>query len=148
MHYVKYLLLSDSDRDLTVSRITVSIPLNTGVIGGEVSRIELRLPVNISFDDFMSRVCTRMGLDPQTARLGFKYPRDPRRGRWHDLASEEHLRAAMDRGVGYISRARKRRIVLEIENLVRARLSVIIPPTFIDLSLAACSPYSSSCKEP
>jgi hypothetical protein len=59
-----------------------------------------------------------MGLDPRNASLGYKYPRDSRRSQWHALANEENLRVAMDRGVGYIRRARKRRIILEIENLV------------------------------
>lgn len=87
-------------------------------MGGEISRIVLRLPVDLSFEDFMSRVCARMGLDPHDASLGYKYPRDLRRSQWHTLANEENLRAAMDRGVEYIRRARKRRIILEIENLV------------------------------
>lgn len=88
-------------------------------MGGEVSRILLRLPVDIPFEDFMSRVCARMGLDPRNARLGYKYlAKDPRRSQWHALANEENLRAAMDRGVGYIRRARKHRVILEIENLV------------------------------
>jgi hypothetical protein len=87
-------------------------------VGGEVSRITLRLPVDIPFGDFMSRVCARMGLDPRNARLGYKYiGRDPRRNPWHALTNEEDLRAAMDRGVGYIRRARKCRMILEIENL-------------------------------
>jgi hypothetical protein len=87
-------------------------------MGGKVSRIVLRLPVDIPFEDFMSRVCARMGLDPRNANLGYKYPKDLRRSQWHALANEEDLRAAMDRGVGYIHRARKRRIILEVENLV------------------------------
>lgn len=103
---------------MTVGRIDVSIPLNTGIMGGEISRIILRLPVDIPYEDFMSRVCARMGLDPHNARLGFKYPRDACRAQWHALANEEHLRAAMDCGMAYICHARKRRIVLKIENLV------------------------------
>jgi hypothetical protein len=112
-------------------------------MGGEVSRILLRLPVDIPFGDFMSRVCARMGLDPRNASLGYKYVgRDPRRSPWHALANEENLRAAMDRGVGYIRRARKHRMILEIENLVRIVLSSLLIRRLICV-LATSSSYSS-----
>lgn len=103
-------------------------------MGGEINRIVLRLPADISFDDFMSRVCARMGLNPRDARLGYKYPRDLRRSQWHALANEVDLRAAMDRGIGYIRRARKHRVILEIENLV----CLILIFQFADPAIYCC----------
>lgn len=120
--------------NLTVFHIDVSIPLNTGIIGGEVSRIVLRLPVDIPFEDFMSRVCARMGLNPRDASLGYKYPKDLRRSQWHALANEVDLQAAMDCGIGYICRAQKHQVILEIENLV----CLILIFQFTDHAINCC----------
>jgi hypothetical protein len=92
--------------------------LNTGVVGGIISRVELHLPVDISFEDFFSRVCARMDLDPLTAELGYKFHTDRRRDAYHQLANEAQLRTAMTHGVGLMQRVRTRRVTLEIENLV------------------------------
>lgn len=126
---------------MTGNYIDVSIPLNTGIIGGEVDRIVLKLPINIPFEDFMSQVCARMGLDPRDASLGYKYKKDLRRSQWHPLASKENLQVAMDRGAGYIRRARKHLVVLQIENLVRAiSLLLTYPLIYIHICLKRSAP--------
>ena len=53
--------------------ISISVPLNSGVVGAVVSRATLRLPLDIPFQDFYTRVCMRMDLDPLEAALGYKF---------------------------------------------------------------------------
>lgn len=59
-----------------------------------------------------------MDLDPLKCHLGYKYHDDKRRGDSHQLTDEDQWRAAIDHGIQLIRRARTRRVVLEIENLV------------------------------
>ena len=60
-----------------------------------------------------------MDVNPQDTAIGYKFNQDPHRADYSPLADDEDLRTAMARGVSLIQRARKRRVVLEIENLVR-----------------------------
>lgn len=106
--------------------LDVSVPRNTGVIGGAVSWITLRLPGNTPFDDFFARVCANMDLDPATAQLGYKFHTDRVRDPPHRLSNKQELRQAMTYGLGLIRRARSRRIVMQIQNLVR-----LLPSHFI-----------------
>ena len=73
------------------ANINVSVPLNTGIVGGTVSRVTLRLALDISFQDFFSRVCARMDLDPLKASLGYKFHTDRARDPPHCLSKEEEL---------------------------------------------------------
>lgn len=59
-----------------------------------------------------------MELDPLTAQVGYKFDNDPKRGEPKVLTCEEDLRQAMDHGLEKIRRARTRRVVMEIYNLV------------------------------
>ena len=77
-----------------VSNIDISLPLNTGIVGGVVSRIILRLPVDIPFADFFSQICARMDLNPIEANLGYKFPCDKARDPPHQLSNDEQLHAA------------------------------------------------------
>ena len=79
-------------------QIDVSIPLNTGVAGGVTVRANLRLPTDLSFQDFFSHVCTHMDLDPLDAKLGYKYAFDRARDPPNQLSSEEELCVAMEKG--------------------------------------------------
>ncbi|KAG1719586.1 hypothetical protein EDB19DRAFT_1620925, partial [Suillus lakei] len=97
----------------------VSVPLNTGVVGGRVSRVQIRFPVDIPFGDFFSRICAKMDLDPVNAELGYKFHNDRVRDAPHQLSNEQQLREAFEQGCMLIKRARSRRVVLEIHNLVR-----------------------------
>lgn len=58
------------------ANISVSVPLNSGVVGGVVSCALLRLPLDIPFRDFFSHVCTCMDLDPLEATLRYKFHTD------------------------------------------------------------------------
>jgi hypothetical protein len=59
-----------------------------------------------------------MGLQRRDALLGYKFNKDLRRAPYHRLTNGDELRAAMARGADLIERARTRRVVLEIQNMV------------------------------
>ena len=98
--------------------IDVSILLNTGVVGGVIVRVNLRLPTDIPFADFFNRVCARMDLDPLDAKLGYKYGSDRVRDPPNQLSNEEELRVAMEKGRNKLRLARTQEVILEIHNLV------------------------------
>ena len=101
------------------------MPLNTGLVGGIVTRDKFNVPTNISFEDMFSRLCARMDLNPRDASLGYRFNKDLRRTPYKELANEDQLRTAMANGVGLIERARTKPVVLEIQNLVQSYYSVI-----------------------
>ncbi|KAF7966489.1 hypothetical protein HWV62_38126 [Athelia sp. TMB] len=110
-----------TNSSIQAPNIDVSVPLNTGVVGAVVVRVTLRLPTNIPFEDFFSRICARMDLDPLTASLGYKYASDRVRDPPHQLSNEQELWVAMEKGVNKIRHARTREVILEIHNLLPAQ---------------------------
>ena len=68
-----------------------------------------------------------MGINTDTAILGYKFLKDARSGDWHDLSDESQLRFAIQRGRGLISRATKYtdRVKLQIHNMVGLRLKLL-----------------------
>lgn len=100
----------------------VSVPQHTAVIGGVVTRAQLRLPTSLSFADFYSRVCARMDLDPLTARIGYKISGDRVRDDPNQLSNVDDYRFAVQKVVDKASRARSRAVVLELFNLVHSFL--------------------------
>lgn len=105
---------------LVVYHIPISIPLHTGHT--RTAFEEIVIPTNISFEDFYFRVCAKMGLESETVSLGYKFNKDLRRDPYRHLANEHQLRVALARGADLIDRARKRRVVLEIQNMVSTSL--------------------------
>jgi hypothetical protein len=65
-----------------------------------------------------------MDLEPQNAVLGYKFNKDRRCDPYLNLTNGDQLRAAMAKGADLIERARTRRVVLEIQNLVRPYLNL------------------------
>jgi hypothetical protein len=72
-----------------LSAINFSIPLNTNVVGGIVTYIPLRLPSNLPFEDFFSRICARMDLEPLDAELGYRFEGDRAQDPTFRLANNE-----------------------------------------------------------
>lgn len=103
---------------VNATHITLSVPLNTNVVGGIVSQKPLHLPVDLSFEDFFTRVCAHMELDPLNVNIGYKFSGDRKTDPAFRLATEEDLRGAMQRGIDKIRRARSREVIMEIFNLV------------------------------
>ncbi|KAJ2911982.1 hypothetical protein MD484_g8432, partial [Candolleomyces efflorescens] len=102
------------------TQVTVIVPLNTGVVGGIITLIPLKLPADLPFRDFWDRVCAHMDLEPLEARLGYKTTGDPARMEPYRLMNEEDLRVAMGKVLEKVKRARTRDIVMEISNLLLA----------------------------
>jgi|ERR1700691_1470535 hypothetical protein len=113
--------ISDSRSNiLVVCHIAVSLAIRTGQV--RTTFDEIVIPTNISFEDFYFKVCRKMGLESKTASLGYKFNKDLRREPYQDLANEHQLRVALARGADLIERARKRRVVLEVQNIVSTSL--------------------------
>jgi len=58
---------------VNATQITLSVPLNTNVVGGIVSQKPLCLPVDLSFKDSFTHVCAHMELNPLNANIGYKF---------------------------------------------------------------------------
>jgi hypothetical protein len=108
--------------------LTFSIPLNTGVVGGIVTRISLQLPTDILFEDFISRVCARMDLNPADSLLGYKLSGDAIRTPPYNLSNEDELREAITKGIKKTQRARSLEVFIEIHNMVRDSMIWIYSP--------------------
>ena len=107
-----------------ISHISLTVPLNTGVVGGMVTQTPLRLPVDLPFDDFFSRVCARMDLEPLEASIGYKFSGDRKTDAPFRLSSEDELRGAMAKGIEKMKRARTKAVIMEIFNLVCHFMSI------------------------
>ncbi|KAF9790818.1 hypothetical protein BJ322DRAFT_999049, partial [Thelephora terrestris] len=97
--------------------VTVSVPLNTAVVGGLVARRELRISSDVTFADFYSRMCTNMDLDPTEASIGYKFHTDRARDPPCELSNESDYLPMMQEMVRKILAARSRNPVLFLHNL-------------------------------
>ena len=104
---------------MAVSHLNFSVPLNTAQVGGHISRALLRLPCDLSFEDFWSRICAKMDLDVQDAKIGYKYQADRVGDAPRILSSDDDLRAAIEHAQGLVRRARTKKVEIMIHNLVR-----------------------------
>ena len=102
--------------------VTVSVPLNTTIVGGLVTRRELRISSDLIFADFYSRMCANMDLDPSGASIGYKFHTDRAKDVPHQLNNESEYLAMMQEMVRKVLAARTRNPVLFLHNLVRSRL--------------------------
>lgn len=103
----------------SVQAITVSIPLNTGIVGGLVTRRELHLPSNLAFADFYSRICANMDIQPKDASVGYKYHNDKAKDPPRQLSDVNEYNAMMNEMVRKVLAARSKNPVLFLHNLVR-----------------------------
>jgi hypothetical protein len=104
---------------MSVHRIQVSVPLNTGILGGKVTRTApFEVASDTTFNDFLDQVCRIMVLDPDTAQLGYKFSTDLRRGRATPLLNHDSYRHALEECIRRNARARVHPVLMEIENLV------------------------------
>lgn len=102
--------------DLPQNNIEISIPTNHA--GTVPTRVSIHVPLDISFRDLHNRICAHMDIHPDNAQLGFKFHTDLVRDLPRRLSNEDDLRAAMEMAAGFIRRARTRRVVMNIHNLV------------------------------
>ena len=76
---------------VNATQITLSVPLNTNVMGGIISQKPLCLPVDLSFKGFFTHVCTHMELDPLNANISYKFSGDCKTDPAFCLATEKDL---------------------------------------------------------
>ncbi|KAJ3979368.1 hypothetical protein F5890DRAFT_1393553, partial [Lentinula detonsa] len=77
------------------------------------------LPTNLAFNDFFSRICAHMDLDPVSARIGYKIvPGQRARDIPYQISNKEEYRVAVTNIVDRINWARTREVFMEILNLV------------------------------
>ena len=91
---------------MNITHVNLSIPLNTNVVGGIIMQTPLRLKIDLPFQDFFSRVCANMDLDPLQAQIGYKFSGDRKMDPPFRLATEDELRAAMAQSAEKMRRAR------------------------------------------
>lgn len=102
----------------TITHFSLSIPLNTNVVGGIITQTPLRLPIDLTFEDFFSRICAKMELDPLTAKIGCKLSGNCKADAPYQLANEDEFRFVMERVIDKIKRARTKEVIIELFNLV------------------------------
>ena len=61
---------------LAATMLTMSIPLNSGIINKTITRTTIRVSSSLPFDQIFKIVCRKMGLDILKAELGYKFPGD------------------------------------------------------------------------
>jgi len=124
--------------------ITVSVPLNSTIVGGLVTRRELRIPSDLIFADFYSRMCAQMDLNPDGASIGYKFHTDRMKDAPRQLSNESEYQAMMQEMVRRVLAARSRNPVLSLYNLVRLDLMVWGVAQFLWLfCTASCDSYPS-----
>ena len=102
-----------------VTHLDFSIPKNTGVISGIVTRSNLHLQTDIKFIDFFDHVCAHMDLVPAEAELGYKFSSDRVGDVPRTLANEQDFANAIENGQSLVRRARTQKVEILIHNLVR-----------------------------
>jgi hypothetical protein len=89
------------------------------ISGGKATK-DIEINVNITLQDFTSRMCANMGLDPATAQIGWKTLDDAQRMPAQQLATEDDLKNAFrDLLKLKNSTRRKKEVVMLIIHLVR-----------------------------
>ena len=109
---------TSDDSSVDLSHIMFSIPLNTNVVGGIVTCIPLCLSADLSSEDFFSRVCARMDLEPLDAQIRYRYDGDRQKDPTFRLANEDDWRLAIGRTHEKMKRARTWEVVVKLVNLV------------------------------
>jgi hypothetical protein len=107
---------------MPVTHLQYSVPRNTAQVGGKVSRVIIKLPCDITFADFWSRVCAQMDLNPEDAEIGYKFHTHRVGDDPIQLATDDDLRVAISTAIGMVQRAHKREIQVIIHNLVSFHL--------------------------
>lgn len=70
-----------------VGRVLTRIPINN-----KATR-DIEIDVDITLEDFVSRMCANMGLDRTTAQIGWKSNDDAKRAPARQLATEDDLKS-------------------------------------------------------
>lgn len=100
------------------AEIQFSLPCNTAMVGGTVTRMVVVFRCDIAFAEWWRRSCETMGLDLGDAQLGYKYEGAPAGEPPTQIASEADLRIAISTGQAMTARALSRTPRVMVYNLV------------------------------
>ena len=108
-----------------VGRVLTRIPIN----GGKATK-DIEINVDITFQDFISRMCANMDLDPTTAQIGWKTLDDAQRMPARQLASDDDLKNAFRDLLKLKNNPRrKKEVVMLVIHLVSLQVSNILNNT-------------------
>ena len=103
---------------MKVQAITVSLPLNTAIVGEQVTHWELHLPSDLMFADFFSRVCVIMDIKLHNTSHGYKYHNDRAKDPPCQLSNGDEYDGMMKEMVQKVLAAQSKNLVLFLHNLV------------------------------
>ncbi|TCD62547.1 hypothetical protein EIP91_006752 [Steccherinum ochraceum] len=103
-----------------VAKVDVEIPLNTSIPGAVVTTRAMSFPENILPADFISQLIHFMGLEKDSAKLGYKFHNEKKGDPAHELESEEDVRMAFQSFFTLQKRAISRKVLIQVKNLAPA----------------------------
>jgi hypothetical protein len=94
-------------------QVTVRVPT-----GCKVTR-DIKFPIDISYQDFLDRICAAMDVDPNTTQLGWKSNDEPKRSPAHQLSTQTEMRDAFQKLLNMMRNPRRyKEVVMEVIHLV------------------------------
>jgi hypothetical protein len=119
-------LTTDFHNDYPVSRVLTRIPIN------DKATKDIEIDVDITLQDFISRMCANMGLNPMTAQIGWKSNDDAKRAHARQLATEDDLKTAFGDLLKLKNNTRRtKEVVMNIIHLVSHPLWCIVITSLI-----------------
>lgn len=107
---------------LPVSHIRFNFIKNSAIAGAQRKKSRLDLEVSLSFDDFWSRACAKMDLDPNDAELGWKFEGQLKGDLCNELGSADDLEDLFEKAIQKEKRKHTRDVEVNMHNLVRVLL--------------------------
>ncbi|KAJ7693046.1 hypothetical protein B0H17DRAFT_1132749 [Mycena rosella] len=95
----------------------LQIPTNSNVVAAAPCTRTRKYGRNVAFAAGYIEICQVMGLDPMTARLGYKWDNDKANAPSRQLADAGDWAECLENGIGMTERARSRKVVCLIKNL-------------------------------
>jgi hypothetical protein len=114
--YLHFFLTQRHTYSVLAPCIITRIPV---IVNGNKSTSDIELQPDLSHEDFLSRVCAHMGLNPATAQLGWKPNDEAQRAPARQLATDNDLTQAFTALVKKQSNPRRQKeVVMVIVDLV------------------------------
>ena len=103
---------------------------------------DIKFPTDVSYRDFLERICAAMDLNPNTAQLGWKSNNEPKRASAHQLSTQPKMRDAFQKLVSVMGNPRRyKEAVMEVIPLVS------LPSTLITRQSPINRPQNAPAQE-
>jgi hypothetical protein len=99
--------------------LTFQIPTNSNIIGAPLVTRTKKYGRNVPFATGFLEICNVMGVDPASARVGYKWDKEAQNAPTRQLANTHDWEDCLATGIGMTQRARVRQVACIIKNLVR-----------------------------